>query len=67
LKRESVLGNLCTTVKPRLMSVVIRETREGWPLLIVETEANGDLWRTNEGGPLVLRLVVPVQEIFVLS
>ncbi len=26
-------------------------TREGWPLLIVETEANGDLWSTNERGP----------------
>jgi hypothetical protein len=27
------------------------ETREGWPLLTVETEANGDLWSTNERGP----------------
>ncbi len=25
-----------------------RETREGWPLLIVEAEANGVLWSTNE-------------------
>ncbi len=30
---------------------VNRETRKGWPLLIVETEANGDLSSTNEGGP----------------
>ncbi len=28
-----------------------RETREWWPLLTVETEANGDLWSTNERGP----------------
>ncbi len=26
-------------------------TREGCPLLTVETEANGDLWSTNERGP----------------
>jgi hypothetical protein len=25
------------------------ETREGWPLLTVETETNGDLQSTNEG------------------
>jgi hypothetical protein len=25
-----------------------REAREGWPLLTVETEANGDLWSTYE-------------------
>jgi hypothetical protein len=28
-----------------------RETREGWPLLTVETEVNGDLKSTNERGP----------------
>jgi hypothetical protein len=27
------------------------ETREGWPLLTVETEVNGDSTRTNERGP----------------
>jgi hypothetical protein len=32
-----------------------KETREGWPLLTVETEANGDLWITNEGGPSLVR------------
>jgi hypothetical protein len=26
----------------------IKETREGWHLLTVETEANGDSWTTNE-------------------
>ncbi len=31
-----------------------RETREGWPLLIVETEANGDSWRTYERGPFLV-------------
>ena len=28
-----------------------RETREGWPLLTVETQVNGDSKRTNERGP----------------
>ncbi len=28
-----------------------KETREGWPLLTVETEANGDLKSTYERGP----------------
>ncbi len=28
-----------------------RETVEGWPLLTVETEANGDLWSKNERSP----------------
>ncbi len=41
-----------------------RETREGWPLLTVETEVNGDSKRTNESR--FVGLVVPVQEIFVL-
>jgi hypothetical protein len=27
--------------------VVVRETREGWPLLTIETEANGDSKSTN--------------------
>ena len=32
-------------------SAVSPENREGWPLLTVETEANGDLWSTNQRGP----------------
>ncbi len=28
-----------------------RETREWWPLLAYETEANGDSWSTYERGP----------------
>ncbi len=47
----------------------IRETREGWPLLTVETEVNGDSKSTNERGlPWLVccGLVVPVKEIFVL-
>ncbi len=31
--------------------IYFRETREGWPLLTVDTDANGDLWRTTEEGP----------------
>jgi hypothetical protein len=31
--------------------VLARETREGWPLLTVETEVNGDSKSTNERGP----------------
>ncbi len=43
------------------------EPREGWPLLTVETEVNGDSKSTNESGPSMIgpfELVVPVQEIF---
>ncbi len=32
----------------------IRETREGWPLLTVETEVNGDSKSTNEKGPFLV-------------
>jgi hypothetical protein len=32
-----------------------RETREGWPLLTVETELNGDSKRTNERDPFLVR------------
>ncbi len=32
-------------------SVSPRETREGWPLLTVETGVNGDSKSTNERGP----------------
>ncbi len=43
-----------------------KETREGWPLLTVETKVNGDTKRTNKRchflGWFVV-LVVPVQEI----
>ncbi len=46
----------------------VRETRDGWPLLTVETEVNGDSKSTNERGPYFgwfVGLVVPIQEIFV--
>ena len=35
------------------MSIVcmFEDTREGWPLLTVEIEANGDSWSTYERGP----------------
>jgi hypothetical protein len=46
-----------------------RETREGWPLLNIETEVNGDSKGTTESGPFLVvslvGLVVPLQEIFV--
>jgi hypothetical protein len=51
------------------ISLKIRETREGWPLLTVEIEVNGDPKSTNERGLSLgwfVWLVVPVQEIFVL-
>jgi hypothetical protein len=46
-----------------------RETREGWPLLPVETEANGDTKSTNKKGSFLgwfVRLSLLVLEIFVL-
>jgi hypothetical protein len=48
---------------------MVRETREGWPLLTVETEANGESRSTILKGSFLgwlVGLVVPVQEIFVL-
>ncbi len=39
-----LVGWLCPT----------RDTREGWPLPTVETEANGDSKRTNEKGPSLI-------------
>ncbi len=39
-------------VPPVILIVVARENnREGWPLLTVETEVNGDSKSTNERGP----------------
>ncbi len=54
------------------MVKVNRQTREGWPLLTVETEVNGYRYSrsTNERGPSlvgILGLGVPVQEISVPS
>ncbi len=49
--------------------VIPRETREGWPLLTVETEKNGNAKSTNKRGPSFgwfVGLVVPVQETFIL-
>ncbi len=46
-----------------------KETREGWPLLTVETEVNGDSKRTNEKWSCLgwfVKLVSPVQNSFVL-
>ncbi len=34
-----------------------RETREGWPLLTVETDTNGDCQSTNESGPSQIGLL----------
>jgi hypothetical protein len=44
-----------------------RENREGWPLLTVENEVNGDSKSTNERGSFLgwfARLVLPVQMVF---
>jgi predicted peptidase len=51
------------------MNLNTRETREGWPLLTSETEANGDSKSTNKKGPSLVGSLgsrVPVQEIFIL-
>ncbi len=45
------------------------ETREGWPLLTVETEVNGGLKEYQGKGSFLgwfIGVVLPVQEIFVL-
>jgi hypothetical protein len=42
----------------KLSSCVIpKETREGWPLLTVETEVNEESKRTNEKGPFFVGLL----------
>jgi hypothetical protein len=49
------------------MSVENGETREGWPLLTVETEVNGDSKRTIDRDSFLgwlVGLVMPVREIF---
>jgi hypothetical protein len=44
-----------------------KETRDGWPLLSVETEVNGDSKSSNEKFLVrFIGLVLPVQENFVL-
>jgi hypothetical protein len=47
---------------------VIRKTREGWPLVTIKIEVNGDLKSTKEAYFIgwFVGLVVPIQEIFVL-
>jgi hypothetical protein len=45
---------------------VSRETREGWPLLTVESGVNGDSKWKESFLCWIVGLVVPVQEIFVL-
>ncbi len=50
-------------------TLVIRETREWWPLLTFETEANGVSKSTNEQGSFLGWFVGPilaVQEVFIL-
>jgi hypothetical protein len=45
-----LLANVITGLLKGLVERTI-ETREGWPLLTVETEVNGDSKSTNERGP----------------
>jgi hypothetical protein len=54
-------------VAERLESMALRESMEGWPLLTLETEANGDSKSTNERGPSFAALVGLVQNIFFLA
>ncbi len=49
---------------PNQTFLATRETREGWPLLTVETEVNGDSKSTNEMGSSFVGSFVPVQVIF---
>jgi hypothetical protein len=58
----------CVLDIPEGGTVLPRETGEGWPLLNVETVANGDSWSTNDKGSFLGGFVglEPVQEIFIL-
>ncbi len=56
-----------STVFVRLVRDAQRDYREGWPLLTVETEANGGSKSTNKRGPSLIGsvgLYMPVQETF---
>jgi hypothetical protein len=46
------IGRVQGTVQYYYEHVWCRETREGWPLLTVETEVNGDSKSSNERGGL---------------
>jgi hypothetical protein len=55
----------------RGLTTTARERKERWPLLTVETKANGVSKNTNEMGPSLVHgwffgLFVPIQGIFVL-
>ncbi len=82
LRAVFVASDLCHKNKTSLKrSHRLRETREGWPLQNIETEANGDSRSTNERGPSLVGLfgltcrwkrflaapVRPVQSIFFSS
>jgi len=45
------IGQWAAATKGTKRKVLARETREGWPLLTVETEVNGASKSTNERGP----------------
>jgi hypothetical protein len=52
LIKERFICKICILPPPLSFSLVVtRETREGWPLLTVVTEAIGDLKGTNERRP----------------
>jgi hypothetical protein len=68
---------------PSSRSSYTRETREGWPLMTVETKTNGDLWSIKRVLPWLVRwarragtrcfypasaaLISPVQNIFLTA
>ncbi len=63
LSLAPTLDHLCTLRSTRGSKGNPRETREGWPLLTVETEVNGDSKSTNGW---FVGLVVLVQKTFIL-
>jgi hypothetical protein len=67
-KIDNIYSTNKISLLPKKLRVSTRKTREGWLLLTVETEVNGDKhkWKGSFLG-WFFGLVVPVQEIFVLS
>jgi hypothetical protein len=60
-QKQPIIGSVCLCLQTR-------ETREGWPLLTVETEANRDSWSTYERVlPWLVRLACHVDRFFVLG
>ncbi len=64
---KSDSGLACGQIHSSLLGLMARETREGWPLLTVETERDSKRTNHREICPALAALVNPVQNIIFLT